>query len=74
MAHKSLSLRQLGEASGVDYGTLWRLLQAESNLDVFTSGKGRKGKVICNLTADTLDKLCKYFKKRPGELLTYRKK
>lgn len=74
MSQKGLSLRDMEEESGIDYGTLWRLLKAESNEEVFKEGKGRKGKVIMNITADTLDKLCKYLGKKPGELLAFKRK
>ncbi len=71
MAKEELSLRSMAEASGIDYGTLWRLLKARNNSEVFQYGKGRKGKVIMNLTADTLDKLCKYLKKGPSHLIYF---
>jgi len=73
-AKEKLSFRLMAKASGIDYGTLWRLLKAKDNTVVFRDGKGRKGKVIMNLTADTLDKLCKYFKKKPGDLLGFKTK
>ncbi len=69
---EGVSLRKLSEKTGVDYGTLWRLIQAESNLDVFKDGKARKGKVIMNLTCETLDKLCCYFKVQPKDCLMFR--
>lgn len=71
MTREGLSLRGLSELSGVDYGTLWRLLKARNHEEVFKDGKGRKGKLIMNLTVDTLDKLCKLLKKQPGDLLKY---
>lgn len=71
MAQDDLSLRSMAEQSGIDYGTLWRLLKAKNNQEVFKDGKGRKGKAIMNLTAETLDKLCKYLKKQPKNLLSY---
>jgi len=73
MTQEGLSFKGLEEESGIDYGTLWRLLKAKNNQEVFKEGKGRKGKVIMNLTATTLDKLCKYFGKKPGDLLIYKK-
>lgn len=73
MASKGFSLRDMEKESGIDYGTLWRLIHAESNETVFKTGGARKGKVIMNITAETLDKLCRYLKKKPGDLLTYKK-
>lgn len=74
MAQERLSLRGMAEESGIDYGTLWRLLKAKTNRDIFKSGVGRKGKVIMNLTTETLDKLCHYLRRQPGDLLAYKKK
>jgi len=73
MSKEGLSLRALSEQAGIDYGTIWRLLKANSNQELFKDGKGRKGKIIMNLTIDTLDKLCEFLKKQPGELLKYAK-
>lgn len=73
MTQEGLSLRGLGEVSGIDYMTIWRLLQAKDNQDTFATGKNRKGKVIMNLTADTLDKLCQYLGCQPGDLLKYKR-
>ena len=73
MASEGLSLRGLEDESDIDYGTLWRLLKAKNSLEVFKEGKGRKGKVIMNLTAGILDKLCRYLRKKPGDLLVYKK-
>lgn len=74
MASEGLSLRDLEKVTGIDYGTLWRLLKARSNQDIFREGKGRKGKIIMNITASTLDMLCKYLRKAPGELLVFKGK
>lgn len=71
MAQKGLSLRGLSNVTKIDYGTLWRLLSASHSREKFKTGKGRKGKIIINITADTLDKLCKYLHKQPGDLLKY---
>lgn len=73
MAQEELSLRKVAEQSGIDYGTLWRLLKAKNSDEVFQDGKGRKGKIIMNLTIDTLDKLCHYLHKQPKDLLFYKK-
>jgi len=67
-----MTLRDVERESGIDYGTVWRLLNANNNKQVFKSGRGRKGKVIMNLTASTLDKLCRFLRKQPGDLLRYR--
>lgn len=72
MAQEGLSLRGMAEESGIDYGTLWRLLKAKTSREVFQSGGGRKGMVIMNLTAETLDRLCHYLHRQPGDLLEYR--
>ena len=51
--------REIAKKSGVDLSTLVRLSKAQSQKDF-------------NLTLQTLDKLCRYFKKKPWDFIKYK--